>query len=519
MKSRILVSSVCMATAMASPNVASAIDGTMVPDDAFVWQGTDGTDFNTPANWKCGEIVRTVAPDADMMGAFTSVGGEVTLGADTSASYLWVQKGISFDLGGKTLAVVNDLYLCTLTSFDSQRYVFTNGVVNCGGTLRMNFGKSGADFAWFYGSAKVIGPDTQMNVTGATYAYGKGVSFDVSGGASFNANGAVYVSSKGSVSDGTGAAFKISGEGTKANFNQGFSVGLDAGASTLEVCDGAVLNVSGKTSLRFGDRNCIGRSYSGNSLLVDNATVNYGVSEAYNLNIGDADNTAITGRNSLIVTNNAVFNVLANKDICCGVSIGQYATISNGSIEVYDGGTISSLGGILLGVGQTKPCGGHLLNVDDGVVSVSVLQTGNKAGDSNSVVRVAGHRGKILLSSASNPCRLNSSVKLRFKIPADGFADVPLQAPNGKVLTTVAGTDPISLEIDDGDFGLHHGSTKVTLVSAGADSTAAYQELIDNFTHIGPKADAPAGVLSIENGGKDLCYTTPPRPGLMLILR
>ena len=122
MKSRILVSSVCMATAMASPNVASAIDGTMVPDDAFVWQGTDGTDFNTPANWKCGEIVRTVAPDADMMGAFTSVGGEVTLGADTSASYLWVQKGISFDLGGKTLAVVNDLYLCTLTSFDSQRY-------------------------------------------------------------------------------------------------------------------------------------------------------------------------------------------------------------------------------------------------------------------------------------------------------------------------------------------------------------------------------------------------------------
>lgn len=519
MKSRILVSSVCMAAAMACPNVASAVDGSAVPSDAFVWQGTEGTDFNTPANWKCGETVRTVAPDADMMGAFTAAGGSVTFGADADVSYLWLQKNTSFNLGGKTLAVAHHLYLCTITSWVTQKYVFTNGIVNCGGVLRLNFAKTGSDFNYFMGSAEVLGPGTEMNVSGTSFIYGCTARFAVASGATFTGNGVVQIASKGNAAEGSGATFQISGAGTTANFNSGFAVGIDAGAASLEVRDGAVLNISGKTSLDYGDRNCIGRTYSGNALLVDNATVNYGVSNACNLNIGDHDNGTITGRNSLIVTNNAVFNVLANKNICCGVSIGQNATISKGSIEVYGGGTISSLGGILLGVGQTKPCGGHLLNVDDGVVSATVLQTGNKPGDSNSVVRVAGRRGKIVLSSSNNPCRLNSSVKLQFKIPADGFAEVPLQAPNGKVLTTVAGAGPIRLEIDAGDFERHHGSTKVTLVSAGADSTVAYQELIDNFTHVGPKADAPVGVLSIENGGKDLCYTTPPRPGLVLILR
>ncbi len=484
---------------------------TAIPSEAHVWFGTIDSDFNTAGNWKIGQDAATLPPDKDTMVAFTNISGKVTFSGDAAVSNVWVSNGSPvFDLQGRSLNVQRCIYLCTVLSFKYPTVTFTNGVVNSGSNFQVNYGP--ADTAWFYGKAVVSGPGTELNVGGATYLQGRGTSITVQNGALFSSAGIVDVSSKAE-----GTTFGIRDNGSTANFTHGFSIG--GNNAVLKISDGAVLNVSGICYTSYGNRNSIGRDGAKNGLVVDNATVNYGVASTANLNIGDTDNATITGDNALIVTNNGAFNMLTANDIRCGVSIGQNAQIKGGRIVATDGGKIASNGSIQLGVGANNPCGGHLLAADDGTITATYLQTGNKALSSNSLVRISGKRGKILLTHSTSPCQLNSAATLEFRIPEDGFDAVPLQAPNGAVTKPIDGTlAPIKLTINAQAFGKKNPSRSITLVAAGADSTTAFTVLTNNLSFIDTD-DRFHGKLIFVDGGKKLVYTSPARPGLTVSLR
>jgi len=316
-----------------------------------------------------------------------------------------------------------------------------------------------------------------------------------------------------------GASLRVTGEGTSATLNGGFQLG--GSMSTFEVADGATMTISGIGLTSYGNRNVIGRSGSRNLFLIDNATVTYAPTTAVNLNIGDTDNSSIAGPNTLCVTNNGVLTIPTASNIRCGVSIGQNAVIHDSRIVVCDGGKLESQGGISLGVGQKKSCGGHLLSVDNGTVDILSLSTASVVHDSNSVIRVQGRTGRLIVRSTSTTAlNLRASPIVQFVVPPTGFAEVPISVPNGAVANDLEGLyAPIRLEIDARAFARKHAQTSVTLIEAGKDSTAALEELRDNATFVYP-ANKPwlGGELSVVDG-KKLVLTTFAHPGMALIVR
>ena len=102
--------------------------------------------------------------------------------------------------------------------------------------------------------------------------------------------------------------------------------------------------------------------------------------------------------------------------------------------------------------------------------------------------------------------------RLKFTIPADGFAATPVVTAGG--VTVVADEDsysvgPVKLVIDASAFK----RKRQVLVKTAADSTEALQKLIANVEYVGGRG---RGILSVEDDGTSLVYS--PR-GMILTFR
>ena len=162
--------------------------------------------------------------------------------------------------------------------------------------------------------------------------------------------------------------------------------------------------------------------------------------------------------------------------------------------------------------GDASFCG---INVSNATLNCKAIYLGPYSdttfSSSNHVLTVAGEAASISLASTdAYSLKLRMGSKLKFALPANGFAATPITTAGGVAVyadENSAAVDPVKIVIDASAF---RGNCQ-TLVETATDSTAAFQRLADHVEFVGKR-----GLLSIEDGGTKLVWYS---PGALLIIR
>ena len=166
------------------------------------------------------------------------------------------------------------------------------------------------------------------------------------------------------------------------------------------------------------------------------------------------------------------------------------------------------------------------MNVSNATVKCQSLLMGNfiKAGviNSNACLTVSGTAPSIILSSTSAEAfKVRMGSQVRFVIPEDGFAAVPINVSKGGVSIVADendyAVDPVRLVIDANAFGKKHPQESVTLIECATASAESLQRLADNLVFV-DTPDRRKGMVAVV-GGTKLVYTAPPPLGTKIIVR
>ena len=152
-------------------------------------------------------------------------------------------------------------------------------------------------------------------------------------------------------------------------------------------------------------------------------------------------------------------------------------------------------------------------------------------------MKIGGSRGKLVVkgsaeysnaqSGGAGALNLNYNTALVLSVPEQGFAETPVQVPNGvfaskgSTIPGYEGTPGCNLVLNARAWSRKNKGKAQTLVMTAKDSTAALQTLMDNVTFADFKDGDALPTLSIETSGTQtsLVLTAPPPKGLMLLLR
>ena len=518
--------------------VASLAAGAASAAD-YWWPNADGGDWSELSNWKQGgEAVTTLPGESDTTyfcpGAYTiRLTEDVRVGKTNLENQdCYTLRDVTFDLNGHAFVAVNGHVCSGDRSHTLPAMVFRNGTVSSEDSVAI--GKANSD-AW---TGSVTFDQVTVNVTNNIAIQGAYPYLCITNGAKVTcARFGGYVSRLGKTVDISGPETEVTCALFQAN-----------GPHRMRVANGAWMtvgteNVAKQDALLVGGFEQDLTDKTGGRLVVDNAVItNIGASTSIRISPGRLHDCVLSLTNNARVVSFGYCYVGGGQEIN-GIC---YPCYSN-RVEILDGSVLDMNG---LSSGMDRLCDGMVLGakvsgksygvsygnsvyVKDGTYLGRFFMMGDDAVAAdrpgfcatNNMLHIAGTRSLVKTIAehyAGYSFWMRSGSILRFDIGKDGYENVPVQVagtfktsrPNNETYTAFNALSN-KIVIAARDFCCAHPKEKVTLIQTAKDSTAAFQELIDNATFIGNRR----GTLAIEDNGKQLVYTAPDRSGATIFVR
>ena len=518
--------------------------------NTFWWGGGDGT-FETLGKWR--DVDAAVAlPGSDNTVELPLGTYKITLGQDQTVGALHARNGsISYtpridatvDMGGHKLTVMGNVEAQGTYGYSSDRFArlaLTNGTfqaeeLKLGATSDLVVDrterwigyKSGftTAFGTGAGSLSVEGPGTTVTIRKDIMMAGPFTSLRVAGGATFSCKGIRAYAQRDRTSDYPAGVYdrmqiEITGAGTTANIND-LWIHRDV---DFTISDGATVMIP-SSSEYFASVGCyigcIGRSFEdvgGNStrMVVDNASLTlrstgFGVGVSYKGSGGPGTSMTVRNGGTLTLSGVSRFFVGVSRYVS-----GSSFNSTNCVLNVLGGSTFTA-GSAKIEIGATGDSSYSGINVDDSTMSgCKGLYVGSKENgrcSSNDYFHVSGAAAHVgVTGTDADSIKLRAGARLKFTLPADGFAATPITTAGGvRVVSDAEETVqsyavvPSKLVIDASAFDLERIGRKQTLVECATDSTASLQRLADNLEFVNTPSRRQ-GTVTVEENGTKLVY-------------
>lgn len=493
---------------------------TAVADDYF-WNNAEGGSWSTISNWKLGTAGAggdaTELPGEDDTVYFCTGEYTISLSADTRVGKLTLENRdrnpactVHFQLNGHALTTADTTLVDGDVSHGWATMTFTNGCVYSEKGMTVGQQNNASWRGVLQLDDVICAVTNNLTVQGATpqliIRNGACVSCGAIGGQVKRLADSVTI-------EGAGTAVDITAD---ASF-----------AGPHRVCIKEDAFVRSSKNISFGGYYQDVTDKFGPSVVIDHAIVtNTGVKTS--LNIGQETLTT-----TVILTNNAQLSSFGYGYIGCSRENSGYIGHSN-RLEIVEGSsadfngwesaTTRTCDGLTLGTSISR---GNVLYVKNGMYKARFLVVSGKPNGVDNWVHVAGTNSLVKTIAGhytGYSMRVSAGSGIRFDIGKEGYCQTPIQitGSNAKFVSqhsTDEGYESYGarLVLDCKEFDLLHPEERLTLITAQADSSTGFQDLIDNCTFLHTAGNP--GSLTIENGGKSLVYTAPKKRGLMLILR
>ena len=519
--------------------------------DTFTWHGPNdavgsGT-FGTAGNWfdSTGNRTQTIPGSADDItvsnnGVNLWTAQTITLDGDKSVASMTVAGGNVWSLGkvaycylalgGHTFDIAGQLYMEGIQGWSTYRAgkctVQGGGTVNAASVQIGRTGEPGQGS----GSLYLQGAGTALASTGQIKMEGPFTTLQVSDGATLTGDD-LWVdcsSAPRSLIGGTGyekGTIRVSGSGTSVSV-KGFRVCRDV---DLSISNGASVAVtSWKDNYWLGSPlsyayygNAFGRS-SGSScgnygtFVIDNASFSTANSFALGCSVASSGGSGAT----MTLRNGAKYKA---GYLYVGFALDNAAYNStNDVLNVLSGSELSSDALYISYVGWSSF---SRLNVSNATVKCGTLKMGQVMANtiaSNACISVEGAASSVTISNTgSDAFKVRMGSQMRFILPENGFAAVPINVSKGGVSIVADendyAVDPVRLVIDANAFGKKHPQESVTLIECATASADSLQRLADNLVFVDTPEKRKGTVAVV--GGTKLVYTAPPPLGTKIIVR
>ena len=515
--------------------------------DTFIWTNAAGGDWENPENWQQNGAAATECPGAydtvnfDNANAACAKGTyTIRLNGDVNIKTLYFYPKdlsepttVTVDLQGHALHATTEINARSTTTFERRTILrFLDGTVTCD-TAKKGWNVEGG---FCVDRQSNSNSETGHMILDNVRAKFEG-NFEVCGkfGSLVMTNGAWAVGGTSLYSNNNGGFMHITGEGTVVT---GETTALIVGGSQNHGLVGTTL--VDRVAYVYSKHLEVSPGTLGTRLIVDNAEICAHTGNTYGWHMVGYMSSNLTNGNAQLIVRNGGKVTTKVKDLYVGMTNsgdsdnGKRMTTNN-QVHVESGGVLEA---VRIQVGRQWSWNNRIF-VENGTINTSGILLGSyspvKIGDvsyagtsSNNWLFVSGTNSCITLTGTGNnnadtsPLSLRYQAGLHFDIPAAGYVDTPVKGPNGNCYATKATIPgcadlPSRLEIAADAFARAQPETTVALMTFGKDSSAAYGELMDNFTYLGK--ERYKGTLSVSDDGKTLFYTTPKAQGLMLLLR